>query len=81
MRPEKIKIQLLDSNSEIPKNSFKGHIIAKSYLGSFTNYEIKSQNKIISVFDQNNKKSNQNLLIGQDVLCSWLEDSIVILED
>lgn len=81
VRPEKIKIQLLDSNREIPKNSFKGKIIAKSYLGSFTNYEIKSQNKIISVFDQNNKKSNQNLLMGQDVLCSWLEDSIVILED
>ena len=43
--------------------------------------EIKSQNKIISVFDQNNKQLNHNLLIGQDVLCSWLEDSIVILED
>ena len=82
LRPEKIKIKSV-KNSEISLvNSFEGEILEKSYLGSFTRYEVKSNSKVISVLDQNyNSNSNYNFPIGERVICSWEKQSIKILED
>ncbi len=82
LRPEKIKIQSAKNSNINPFNSFYGDILEKSYLGSFTRYEIKINNKIISVLDQNfNPNSNYNFPIGEKVVCSWEKESIKILED
>ena len=82
LRPEKIKIQSINNSKIYPFNSFNGEILEKSYLGSFTRYEIKINNKIISVLDQNfNSNSNYNFPIGERVMCSWEKESIKILED
>ena len=63
-------------------NSFSGEIFEKSYLGSFTRYEIKIKNMIISVLDQNfNSSSNFNFPKGEKVICSWESESIKVLED
>ena len=82
LRPEKIKIKSV-KNSEISLvNSFEGEVLEKSYLGSFTRYEVKSNSKVISVLDQNyNSNSNYNFPIGEKVVCSWEKESIKILED
>ncbi len=82
LRPEKIKIQSINNSKIYPFNSFSGEVLEKSYLGSFTRYEIKINNKIISVLDQNfNSNSNYNFPIGEKVMCSWEKESIKILED
>ena len=79
---EKIKIQSSNNSNINSFNSFNGEILERSYLGSFTRYEIKINNKIISVLDQNfNSNSNYNFPIGEKVVCSWEKESIKILED
>ena len=82
LRPEKIKIKSAKDVKINLVNSFEGVVLEKSYLGSFTRYEVKSGNKIISVLDQNyNSNSNYNFPIGERVICSWEKQSIKILED
>ena len=82
LRPEKIKITSINNSSKSSYNSLEGEIIEKSYLGSFTRYEVKCNKKIISVLDQNFKSnSNYNYPIGEKVICSWEKESIKILED
>ena len=82
LRPEKIKIQSINNLKTSSFNSFSGEILEKSYLGSFTRYEIKIKNMIISVLDQNfNSNSNYNFPKGEKVICSWESESIKILED
>ena len=82
LRPEKIKIKSAKDVKINLVNSFEGVVLEKSYLGSFTRYEVKSGNKIISVLDQNyNSNSNYNFPIGERVLCSWEKESSKILED
>ena len=82
LRPEKIKIKSAKGVKINLVNSFEGVVLEKSYLGSFTRYEVKSGNKIISVLDQNyNSNSNYNFPIGERVLCSWEKESLKILED
>ena len=82
LRPEKIKIKSAKDVKINLVNSFEGVVLEKSYLGSFTRYEVKSGNKIISVLDQNyNSNSNYNFPIGERVLCSWEKESLKILED
>ena len=82
LRPEKIKIKSAKDIKINLVNSFEGVVLEKSYLGSFTRYEVKSGNKIISVLDQNyNSNSNYNFPIGERVLCSWEKESLKILED
>ena len=82
LRPEKIKIQSINNSKISSLNSFIGEILEKSYLGSFTRYEIKIKNKIISVLDQNfNSNSNYNFPKGEKVICSWESESIKVLED
>ena len=82
LRPEKIKIQSINNLKTSSFNSFSGEILEKSYLGSFTRYEIKINNMIISVLDQNfNSNSNYNFPKGEKVICSWESESIKVLED
>ena len=82
LRPEKIKIKSLKDSEISLVNSFEGEVLEKSYLGSFTRYEVKSSNKVISVLHQNyNYNSNYNFPIGERVVCSWEKESIKILED
>ena len=82
LRPEKIKIQSINNLKTSSFNSFSGEILEKSYLGSFTRYEIKIKNMIISVLDQNfNSNSNYNFPKGEKVICSWESESIKVLED
>ena len=82
LRPEKIKIQSINNLKTGSFNSFSGEILEKSYLGSFTRYEIKIKNMIISVLDQNfNSNSNYNFPKGEKVICSWESESIKVLED
>ena len=82
LRPEKIKIKSAKGVKINLVNSFEGVVLEKSYLGSFTRYEVKSGNKIISVLDQNyNSNSNYNFPIGERVLCCWEKESLKILED
>ena len=82
LRPEKIKIQSINNSKTNLFNSFCGEILEKSYLGSFTRYEIKIKNMIISVLDQNfNSNSNYNFPKGEKVICSWESESIKVLED
>ncbi len=82
IRPEKIKITSKINSKVRSINSVTGKIIEKSYLGSFTRYEVKCRDKIISVLDQNyNNDSNYNFPIGEEVICSWEKKSIKILED
>ena len=82
LRPEKIKIKSVQDSEISLVNSFEGEILEKSYLGSFTRYEVKSNSKVISVLDQNyNSNSNYNFPIGERVICSWEKQSIKILED
>ena len=82
LRPEKIKIKSAKDIKINLVNSFEGVVLEKSYLGSFTRYEVKSGNKIISVLDQNyNSNSNYNFPIGERVLCSWEKESLKNLED
>ena len=82
LRPEKIKIQSINNSKIASSNSFYGVILEKSYLGSFTRYEIKINNMVISVLDKNfNSNSNYNFPKGEKVFCSWEKDSIKILED
>ena len=82
LRPEKIKIQSINNSKITSSNSFFGVILEKSYLGSFTRYEIKINNMVISVLDKNfNSNSNYNFPKGEKVFCSWEKDSIKILED
>ncbi len=82
IRPEKIKITSMANNVENPSNSFKGKILEKSYLGSFTLYEVIRKNKIITVLDQNySNDKNFNFPLGTEVLCRWTKESIKLLED
>ena len=84
LRPEKIKIKSAKGVKINLVNSFEGVVLEKSYLGSFTRYEVKSSNKVISVLHQNynyNSNSNYNFPIGERVVCSWEKESIKILED
>ena len=80
LRPEKIKIKSVQDSKISLGNSFEGEVLEKSYLGSFTRYEVKSHSKVISVLDQN-YNSNSNFPIGERVICSWEKQSIKILED
>ena len=82
LRPEKIKIIKKNNTDTKNLNSVEGTIIEKSYLGSFTRYEVKCSEKIISVIDQNyNDNTNYNFPIGEQVICSWSKESVKILED
>ncbi len=82
LRPEKIKIKSLKYSEISLVNSFEGEVLEKSYLGSFTRYEVKTRNKVISVLDQNyNSSSVYNFPIGERVICTWEKESIKILED
>ena len=81
IRPEKIKITSLSNDIINSPNSFVGKILEKSYLGSFTRYEVISKNKIITVLDQNfSNDKNFNFPLGTDVFCNWKTESIKILE-
>ena len=81
IRPEKIKITSLPNDIINSPNSFVGKILEKSYLGSFTRYEVISKNKIITVLDQNfSNDKNFNFPLGTDVFCNWKIESIKILE-
>ena len=69
LRPEKIKIKSAKDIKINLVNSFEGVVLEKSYLGSFTRYEIKIKNMIISVLDQNfNSNSNYNFPKGESHL-------------
>ena len=82
IRPEKIKITSLPNDIINSPNSFVGKILEKSYLGSFTRYEVITKNKIITVLDQNfSNDKNFNFPLGTDVFCNWKKESIKILED
>ena len=82
LRPEKIKIIKKNNTDTKNLNSVEGTIIEKSYLGSFTRYEVKCSEKIISVIDQNyNDNTNYNFPVGEQVICSWSKESVKILED
>ena len=82
LRPEKIKIIKKNNTDTKILNSVEGTIIEKSYLGSFTRYEVKCSEKIISVIDQNyNDNTNYNFPVGEQVICSWSKESVKILED
>ena len=82
IRPEKIKITSMSNDIINSPNSFVGKILEKSYLGSFTRYEVISKNKIITVLDQNfSNDKNFNFPLGTDVFCKWKIESIKILED
>ena len=82
LRPEKIKIIKKNNTDTKNLNSVEGTIIEKSYLGSFTRYEVKCNEKIISVIDQNyNDNTNYNFPVGEQVICSWSKESVKILED
>ena len=82
IRPEKIKITSMSNDIINSPNSFVGKILEKSYLGSFTRYEVISKNKIITVLDQNfSNDKNFNFPIGTDVFCNWKKESIKILEE
>ena len=81
IRPEKIKITSLPNDIINSPNSFVGKILEKSYLGSFTRYEVITKNKIITVLDQNfSNDKNFNFPLGTDVFCNWKIESIKILE-
>ena len=81
IRPEKIKITSLPNDIINSPNSFVGKILEKSYLGSFTRYEVITKNKIITVLDQNfSNDKNFNFPLGTDVFCNWKTESIKILE-
>ena len=81
IRPEKIKITSMSNDIINSPNSFVGKILEKSYLGSFTRYEVISKNKIITVLDQNfSNDKNFNFPLGTDVFCNWKTESIKILE-
>ena len=81
IRPEKIKITSLHNDIINSPNSFVGKILEKSYLGSFTRYEVITKNKIITVLDQNfSNDKNFNFPLGTDVFCNWKTESIKILE-
>ena len=81
IRPEKIKITSLHNDIINSPNSFVGKILEKSYLGSFTRYEVITKNKIITVLDQNfSNDKNFNFPLGTDVFCNWKIESIKILE-
>ncbi|OUW96702.1 MAG: polyamine ABC transporter ATP-binding protein [Pelagibacteraceae bacterium TMED237] len=82
IRPEKIKISSLSNDIVNSPNSFAGKILEKSYLGSFTRYEVISKNKVITVLDQNfSNNKDFNFPIGTDVFCNWKKESIKIVED
>jgi len=82
LRPEKIKIIKKNNTDTKNLNSVDGIILEKSYLGSFTRYEVKCHERIISVIDQNyNDDSNFNFPVGERVICSWSKESVKILED
>ena len=82
LRPEKIKIIKKNNTDTKNLNSVEGTILEKSYLGSFTRYEVKCNEKIISVIDQNyNDNTNYNFPVGEQVICSWSKESVKILED
>ena len=82
IRPEKIKITSLPNDIINSPNSFVGKILEKSYLGSFTRYEVITKNKIITVLDQNfSNDKNFNFPLGTDVFCNWKKESIKILEE
>ena len=81
IRPEKIKITSMSNDIINSPNSFVGKILEKSYLGSFTRYEVITKNKIITVLDQNfSNDKNFNFPLGTDVFCNWKIESIKILE-
>ena len=82
LRPEKIKIIKKNNTDTKNLNSVEGTILEKSYLGSFTRYEVKCHKKIVSVIDQNyNDNANYNFPVGEQVICSWSKESVKILED
>ena len=82
LRPEKIKIQSINNSNKSSYNSLNAEILEKSYLGSFTLYEVIRKNKIITVLDQNySNDKNFNFPLGTEVLCRWTKESIKLLED
>ena len=80
IRPEKIDI-INDYNSDIGINQSRGIVKDIAYLGSYTKYLITNNDFEISILRQNkilNPKSQ--ILIGNNVICSWEKDSIVIID-
>ena len=79
IRPEKIDINF-DHNKNLQVNQCRGVIKEVAYLGSFTKYLVINNNFKINVMHQNkilDKKSF--LLIGDNVICSWHKNSIVMI--
>jgi spermidine/putrescine transport system ATP-binding protein len=78
LRPEKMR--LLRQRSNVQENLVEGQIQELCYLGSRTEYAIRSQGALFKVFEQEQERSKKKSLnIGDKVYLSWkTEDAIAL---
>lgn len=81
LRPEKMR--LLRQRSNAQENLVEGQIQELCYLGSRTEYAIRSNNSTFKVFEQEQERSKKKSLnIGDKVYLSWkTEDAIALSYD
>lgn len=78
LRPEKMRV--LRQKSSQHENLVEGTIEDLTYLGSRTEYAIRSQASIFKVFEQEAERSKKrNLNVGDRVYLTWKTDDAMVL--
>ncbi len=78
LRPEKMR--LLRSRAGVQGNILEGQVAELSYLGSRTEYSVRTQQSHFKVFEQELERSRKRSLnIGDRVYLSWRPEDAIIL--
>lgn len=78
LRPEKMRI--LRQRSNVQENLIDGEILDLSYLGSRTEYTVKTKDVIFKVFEQELERQKKRLLnTGDRIYMSWRAEDAIIL--
>ena len=78
LRPEKMRI--LRQRSNVQENLIYGEIVDLSYLGSRTEYAVKTKTTVFKIFEQELERQKKRLLnTGDRIYMTWrIEDAIAL---
>jgi spermidine/putrescine transport system ATP-binding protein len=78
LRPEKMRLLRLRSPQQ--ENLIEGQVLELSYLGSRTEYTVKSSDTTFKVFEQELERSKKRLLnVGDRVYLTWKTEDAMVL--
>ncbi|MBI4405622.1 MAG: ABC transporter ATP-binding protein [Deltaproteobacteria bacterium] len=77
LRPEKMR--LLRQRSSTQENLVEGEVQELSYLGSRTEYNVKTRQQTLKVFEQELERSKKrNLNVGDRIFLTWKPDDAIL---